>query len=70
MLMLKLKSKIKMGEKLKIHKTNLATALSVAINAQRDYEQEHLNYDIDSALIAGWVEVLEAIKNGEEIELV
>lgn len=57
-------------EDVTMHKSNLATALNVAIKAQEKYEREELNYGMDSALVAGWKEVLEAIKNGNHIDVI
>jgi len=54
----------------KIIVTNLASALVVAIKAQEKYEREELNYRMDSGLLAGWRETLEAIKRGEKVEVV
>lgn len=48
---------------------NLAVALKTAIDGRRIYEKEQLQYTRDSALVAGWVEVLKAIYDGEEIEV-
>lgn len=57
-------------EDVTMHKSNLATALSLAIKAQEKYEREELNYGQDSALVAGWREILEAIKDGNHIDVI
>jgi hypothetical protein len=52
-----------------IHRENLITALRIAIDTQATYEKVALNYKIDSALVAGWREVLENLKNGETVKI-
>lgn len=46
-----------------ILKENLIWALRVAIKTQSEYEKEELNYRGDSALVAGWKDSLEELKN-------
>jgi hypothetical protein len=48
---------------------NLITALHLAIADQRKIEAAK-NYTIDSGLVSGWVEVLEALKRGDSIAIV
>lgn len=51
---------------------NLIVALSVAIEAQRrhDRAQPGYNRDLgDTCIVAGWVQVREALERGEDVEL-
>lgn len=50
-----------------VHKENIVSALNIAINTQREIEKK-LNYTMDSALVAGWVETKQALERGEELE--
>jgi hypothetical protein len=52
-----------------VHRSNLISALSVAIEVQSKIERETLKYDRDSALVAGWHEVREALQHGGNIKL-
>lgn len=47
-----------------ILKSNLETALTIAIEHQQKKERE-MNYALDSALLGGWKENLEALKKGD-----
>lgn len=48
-----------------IHKENLIIALELAISVRQVQEFEDANYTTDSALLAGWKENLQALKNGK-----
>lgn len=48
-----------------ILKENLAIALQMAIDVREIQELGENNYTGDSALLAGWKENLEALKNGK-----
>ena len=48
--------------------TNLFLALDLAVTEQRRREKL-FGYHSDSALVQGWVEVQEAIKQGQPIEV-
>ena len=49
---------------------NLMSALDIAIRHQRDLERNVLRYENDSALLAGWKQVQEALDKGEHVEIV
>lgn len=48
---------------MKIRRSSMASALNTAIQAQREYERTQLGYERDSALIAGWCEVLGGLRD-------
>jgi len=50
------------------YSTNLITALWIAIKAQREVERK-AGYTSDSAIVAGWVKVMEALERGENVEI-
>ena len=50
-----------------VHKENLVSALSVAIEKQREVEKK-AGYTRDSALVAGWVDTKQALERDEELE--
>lgn len=52
-----------------ILKENLIIALQMAIHAQQDYEKEVLKYTSDSARLAGWKQVFEALQKGETVTI-
>jgi len=47
---------------MEIQKDNFIMALSIAINSRRKYEHR-LGYALDSALVAGWRQLLDAVKD-------
>lgn len=49
-----------------IHKENLISALQIAIDKQREVEKK-MNYTNDSALVAGWVEIVNSLNSNQEI---
>lgn len=49
--------------------SNFEAALQTAINDRREVEREH-GYTSDSILVAGWVEILQRVRNGEQLELI
>ena len=51
-----------------ILRENLEAALQLAI-AQRQTEERLRNYSGDSAILQGWKQVVQAIENGEKIEV-
>jgi len=55
---------------MKIHRKNLIVALKVAIQDQEKYEKEELHYTVDSCLVAGWKKGVEALQNGESLEII
>ena len=50
-----------------ILKDNLVIALETAIKLRQNYEKNVLLYSGESALVAGWKEVLESLNKGEEV---
>lgn len=54
---------------MKMRSSNLAVALSFAIKSQREAEAA-LGYTRDSALVAGWQDVFDALARHEKIEIV
>lgn len=48
-----------------IFKENLIIALELAISVRQVQEFEDANYTADSALLAGWKENLQSLKNGK-----
>ena len=50
----------------KIYKENLLSALLMAIDNQREYERVELNYQMDSGLVAGWVELVNNLKENNK----
>lgn len=51
-----------------IHRSNLLSALQLAIHSQREWEGKTLEYTRDSGLVAGWVELKKAIEAGQNID--
>lgn len=52
---------------MKIHRSNLIEALTLAIHNQRHKEVVVGRFAVDSAVLAGWVDLRDAIDNGESL---
>ena len=52
-----------------ILKSNLKLALSMAIEKQSFAEKENFGYDRDSALVAGWKDVLKSLNEGKTVKI-
>jgi hypothetical protein len=52
-----------------ILRSNLISALRVAISSQDQYERELLHYTSNSSAVIGWKWALKALENGEDLEI-
>ena len=50
-----------------LHKSNLLIALNTAIDTQREYERTKLNYNRDSALVAGWEDLKKELLENDDL---
>jgi len=50
---------------IQIYRSNLMAALSVAMAAQREVEKKR-GYTGDSIMVAGWQEIYDKLKRGDE----
>ena len=53
-----------------IHNSNLISALNSAIDSQRKYEKEKLNYNRDSALVGGWVDLRDNLLKSQKMLII
>jgi len=55
---------------MKMLKSNLISALSIAISSQKKDDSHYPFYTSDSAFVTGHKQVLEALMNGEYVEII